>query len=398
MQTPGPQVAGRRRTHVAAVAGGIVALALVAGFAFLLVAPGAPLVGKTARPLIQPTAAARPPAQAPAVQAWSGILMDRRTGAVLWAKDAGRRLQPASCTKIMTALLTLERTRDLSAYIRVPADVRTVSRWNCVGLQPGQHITVYEALRATLVKSANDAAVTLAVYVGGSERRFIALMNARARGLGLTHTHFVNPTGIPAPGHLSSARDLADLARYAMSDARFRPLVDIRSATIHWPPDHAVVVRNHNRLLAYSWADGIKTGATRRSGAVLVASGQMGSVPFIYVSMHQPTRDQEVKDAVAMFSWGTGQYATIPLTRTGDIVTSRPVAGGGRVALLAAGPVSAVVRRGATVTRRFALPAAFPRSPSEGTTVGAVTYASDGLTLGTVELVSSGDPVSPLTP
>ena len=242
----------------------------------------------------------------PKVKARSGIVMVRGSGEVLWTKAPDRELAPASCTKIMTALLVLERVPDLDAYATVP-DIplpQTVG----VDLRPGDRITVREALYALMVKSANDAALTLASYVAGSEKAFTALMNARAADLGLTHTHFVNSRGTPRPGHYSSARDLATLGRFAMNDPMFRELVRTKTAVIRYPPDAAVPVENHNRLLDFPWGDGIKTGATDVSGKVLVGSGKPGPVALIVVTMHEPTRDQEVEDAVALFEWGTAEY------------------------------------------------------------------------------------------
>lgn len=245
-------------------------------------------------------------AAAPVVKARSGILISRTTGDVLWSKSPDRRLPPASCTKIMTALLTLERVEDLDAYATVP-DIPLPQKVG-VGLVPGDRITIREALTALLVKSANDAALTLTAYVAGSESGFVKLMNRRARELGLTHTHFMNSRGAPEDAHYSSARDLADLGRTAMLDPTFRDLVSTKEAVIHYPPDAAVPVENHNRLLDYPWGDGIKTGATDASGKVLVGSGRPGPVALVVVTMHEPTREQEVKDAVALFDWGTAEY------------------------------------------------------------------------------------------
>ena len=242
----------------------------------------------------------------PEVKAWTGILIVRDSGEVLWSKDPDREMAPASCTKIMTALLTLEDVDDLDAMATVP-DIplpQTVG----VDLVPGDRISVREALRALIVKSANDAALTLASYVGGSEKRFVKLMNERAAQLGLTHTSFTNCRGTPEDGHYSSARDLATLGRFAMRDATFRELVRTKTAVIHYPPDAAVPVESHNRLLDYPWGDGIKTGATDISGKVLVGSGKPGPVALIVVTMHEPTREQEVEDAVALFTWGTAEY------------------------------------------------------------------------------------------
>jgi len=242
----------------------------------------------------------------PQVQAWTGILVERGSGRVLWSKDPDRELAPASCTKIMTALLTLEHVKDLEAYATVPRI--PLPQKVGVGLVPGDRITVREALTALLVKSANDAALTLASHVAGNEKKFVELMNQRAGELGLDHTHFMNCRGTPQPGHYSTARDLSALGRFAMHDATFRGIVRMKTAVIHYPPNAAVAVENHNRLLRYPWGDGIKTGATDASGMVLVGSGKPGPVALIVVTMHEPTRDQEVKDAVALFQWGTAEY------------------------------------------------------------------------------------------
>ena len=242
----------------------------------------------------------------PEVKARTGILIVRDSGEVLWSKDPDREMAPASCTKIMTALLTLEIVDDLDAMATVP-DIPLPQNVG-VDLVPGDRISVREALRALMVKSANDAALTLASYIGGGEKRFVKLMNERAAQLGLTHTHFMNCRGTPEDGHYSSARDLATLGRFAMQDATFRELVRTKTAVIRYPPDAAVPVESHNRLLDSPWGDGIKTGATDISGKVLVGSGKPGAVALIVVTMHEPTREQEVEDAVALFTWGTAEY------------------------------------------------------------------------------------------
>ena len=252
----------------------------------------------------QPSATGTAP---PQVQAWTGILIERGSGHVLWSKDPDRELAPASCTKIMTALLTLEHVKDLDAYATVPRI--PLPQKVGVGLVPGDRITVREALTALLVKSANDAALTLASYVG-RQREEVHRADEPARAAAGTHAHPLQEQPRDAGGRplLVGARPgdagpVRHARRHLPRARRAR-----RTAVIHYPPDAAVPVENHNRLLGYPWGDGIKTGATAESGKVLVGSGKPGPVALIVVTMHEPTRDQEVKDAVALFAWGTAEY------------------------------------------------------------------------------------------
>jgi serine-type D-Ala-D-Ala carboxypeptidase (penicillin-binding protein 5/6) len=256
-----------------------------------------------ATPEAAAAATARQDAVPPSVAARSGMVMRRDTGEVLWAKDPDAQLPQASCTKIMTALLVLERFHDLRRYVKAPAGVTALQKV-AIGLRPGDRITIRQALRAMLIKSANDATLTLAVATYGGEKAFVRQMNRRAASLGLKHTHFMNSRGADKTGHYSSARDLAVLGRHVwIKWAAFRSIVGTKTATITWPPSHRVAVATHNRILDFPWGDGIKTGATAKAGKVLVGSGSPQGVPLIVVTMREPTRDQEEKDALALFRW-----------------------------------------------------------------------------------------------
>ena len=344
-------------------------------------------------------------ASAPSVRAASGILIDRHTGKVLWSKSPDLRLAPASCTKIMTALLVLEHYRDLGRYVRAPASVAS-QKGVAIGLRVGDRITLRQALYALMVKSANDAALTLASAVSGNESRFVTLMNRRAAALGLKRTHFVNCRGKPVTGHYMSARDLAKLGRYAMRDARFRDLVGTKTRVISWPPSHAVSVTSHNRLLDYAWGDGIKTGATSESKMVLAGSGKMvlvsgqpDVVRLIVVTMREPTRNQEEADAVALLKWGAALYEKRQIVVAGDVVAELAVSDEAPVGVAAAAGLAAVVRKAAVVTTVFRLPREpLPTRPNVGDLLGTLTYRSDGVVLGTVELLAAAAPAGSPSP
>jgi D-alanyl-D-alanine carboxypeptidase (penicillin-binding protein 5/6) len=357
--------------------------------------PGSPvallvlLLALAASSLAGDEASASAETPAPTVRAASGIVVDRGTGVVLWQKDPHSRRPPASLTKVMTAIVVLERVRDLDSWCTAPPGVGK-HLVNVIGLRPGERITVRQALRATIVKSANDACLTLAHRVAGSEAAFVRLMNAKAASLGLDDTRFRNSRGKPVTGHYMSADDLARLGRYAMSDSRFRDLCRRRTAVIRWP-GHAVRVESRNRLLRYDWANGIKTGATRASGKCLLGSGRFDLRGLIVVTLREPTREQEVRDAVALFKWADALYERRLLASAGDLVTTVPLADGGEVRAVAASPLTRVVRRAAEVQVEVTLLASpLGDVPEPGTRLGTVAFRADGQLLGTVDLVADG--------
>ena len=179
----------------------------------------------------------------------------------------------ASTTKLMTALITLEHVRDLGTVF-TQNDYYPSAADSQIGLVPGERMTVRDLLTALMLPSGDDAAEDLAYNVGhGSIARFVAMMNARARQLGLTATHYSTPSGLDTPGNHSSAVDLDRLAAYDLSHSRaFARIVSLRRAVLR-SGSHVRVVTNRNTLVGeYPWIDGVKTGHTLAAGYVLVAS------------------------------------------------------------------------------------------------------------------------------
>ena len=224
----------------------------------------------------------------PALRARGAIVVDEATGRVLWWRYPHRRLPIASTTKIMTALLALERlnvARPVTVGALVPRTAPTRE-----GLRIGERVPAWKLLNGLLVFSANDSAVALALAVAGSRPGFVALMNERARELGLRHTHFSSPSGVVDRDNLSTPWDLAALARYARRNARFRAIVDTRVARVRWaPPTYAKVYVNRNRLLwTYRGADGVKTGWTTKAQHCLVASAHRNGRRVIAVVLGSP--------------------------------------------------------------------------------------------------------------
>lgn len=211
-------------------------------------------------------------------------------GRTLWSRDADRALPPASLTKIMTALVFIESGKPLDGVVTVSARAQRAGG-SRLGLKAGERMRAGDALAATLLRSANDACLALAEHVAGDKAGFVALMNRRARDLGLARTHFTNPCGHDEAWHRSSARDLMVLAEAAMALPLFAELVktvDLRIATLD---GRRFEVENKNELVGrYPGAIGIKSGFTPRAGKCLVALARRDGVTVLLVVLNGPNR------------------------------------------------------------------------------------------------------------
>ena len=241
----------------------------------------------------------------------SAILVEAESGEVLYSRAARERRAPASLTKVMSAVIVLERAGPADQVVVSPRAPEAGG--HSMGLRPGQRLSVADLLAALMIRSANDAAVALAEHVGRSVAGFAALMNAKARALGMADTHFENPHGLDAPEHYSTAYDLAILTRYAFQSPAFAELVRARQKviTVSTPGSgkrrgrlvaRQRVLRTHNRLLdAFEGADGVKTGFTGEAGRCLVASAQRGGRRLIAVLLNDLRRWD---DAATLLEYG----------------------------------------------------------------------------------------------
>jgi hypothetical protein len=200
----------------------------------------------------------------------SVVVVDGESGAVLYAKNAHARLAQASTTKIMTALVAIERGR-LEDRVTVDVDsgrLYLTTESTVMGLMPGQTVTLETLLYGLMLSSGNDAAIAIAKHIAGSEARFVEMMNEKARSLGLRDTEFKNPHGLDAVGHYSSAYDLAMMSRFGMQNPTFYSL----SMTRHWNADGFDLWNLNKFLASYPGADGVKPGFTDDAGRCLVGS------------------------------------------------------------------------------------------------------------------------------
>lgn len=206
----------------------------------------------------------------PSIKASALYLVDLKSGRVLLEKDATRRLPPASLTKLMTALVAMEAA-SLEQVVRV--DPRALVHRSSLKLHTGEQFLLRDLLTAMLVTSANDACEAIAWHVGGDADRFISMMNERARTLGLKNTHFANACGFDAPGHYSTAADLAKLTEQALQVPAISMMVrtvtrDIASVD----GARQILLRSTNELLLDPDVTGVKTGYTSKAGRCLIAS------------------------------------------------------------------------------------------------------------------------------
>jgi D-alanyl-D-alanine carboxypeptidase (penicillin-binding protein 5/6) len=326
----------------------------------------------------------------PPLTAQSAILIEASTGEVVYQRAAEKRRPIASATKLMTALLTMENAKlgdkvPASDYIAAPIESK-------LSLRPGERLSVADLLRGVMLESANDAAVTLAEYVGGSRMEFVREMNRRARQLKLENTHFSNPIGLDAPGNYSSAHDLARLAVLLRRHSFIRKIANRTSATLE-TGDRPRPIRNRNTLLAKDpHVNGLKTGHTGMAGYVLVGTRTQRSVTLVAVVLGTPSLPARDHDALALLQWGAGRYEHIHPVLEGTIVGTPEIRyrRGATLRLVTQGSVKRTVHAGAKVTvRDVGVPDTVSGPIKRGQRFGYREVLADGKLIAAVPIVSS---------
>lgn len=309
----------------------------------------------------------------------AALLMEKTTGEILFAQNEHEALEPASVTKIMTLLLTMDA---IDSGAMAYDDVVTVSA-NAAGmggsqvfLAEGEKITVEELLKSVCVSSGNDAAVALAEKVSGVTELFVEQMNNRAKGLGMDDTHFVNCTGLTAKGHVTSAYDIALMSRELLTK---HP--DIRRFTTIWTDtirDGTFGLANTNKLIRfYDGATGLKTGYTTSAGYCISATAEREGMELIAVIMKGETADKRNTDAKALLNYGFSTYALVSAAPE-ESLPVLPVSMGGTEQvplMLPEEGVTALVEKGRAnaLTRRIDLPEGLTAPVAAGQPVGTLT-------------------------
>lgn len=259
------------------------------------------------------------------VSAQAAILIDGTFGISLWEQNADARLPMASTTKIMTALTALRHAESDERVTVTPEAVGIEG--SSIYLTAGEKLSLSDLLYALLLQSANDAAVAIAVHIGGSIAGFAELMNAEAERLDLHDTHFVNPHGLDDPEHYTTARELATITKSALEVPLIRQIVGTVKKTIplNGQADARLLV-NHNKLLrTYEGAIGVKTGYTKKSGRCLISAAERDGTCLIAVTLNAP---DDWRDHSAMLDHGFAQYISHSLCSTGNGAGALPVTGG----------------------------------------------------------------------
>lgn len=334
----------------------------------------------------------------------SAILMEPVTGKILYEKNAHEQLRPASVTKIMTILLAMEAVRDGRANL---TDMVTVSA-NAAGyggstilLEEGEQISLENLIKGMCIASGNDAAIAASEYIGGSQEGFVELMNTRAKELGMEDTHFVNPCGLDADGHVTSAHDIAVMSRELITN--FPEILEYTSIWHEMMPHvwrsgtGETDMANTNKLIrSYEGMRGLKTGFTRLAKYSLSAVAERNGLTFIAVIMGAETKDIRSEEICSLLDYGFGKYEMGIMETDGQEAGYVEISGGiiTKVPVTICGNVCCLLSRGESLDAgqletQMNVPEDLKAPIAAGDTVGSIVYLKDGEVIAELPLVST---------
>jgi serine-type D-Ala-D-Ala carboxypeptidase (penicillin-binding protein 5/6) len=332
----------------------------------------------------------------PKINAGAWALEDTETGLYLAGEDPDKRMPIASTTKIIVALIALERGVDLDEEVTISdqAERFVGSVYSNVGLISGERLSVRELLVASLVPSGTDADYALAEHLGGGGGKagvenFVEEMNRKADSMGLKNTHFENPAGLDSPEHYSSARDMAEIARAAMEYPEFRDIVDTEQATISTQSREIEVFNTNDLLYTYGPAIGVKTGTSPEAGPSLVAAAKEGDESYVAVVLDANGDQYRFTAAQKALDFAFADYEREALVREGQVYekVGLPFRREESVGLAAAEDVPALAGPGLEVERRTTTDEPPPEARS-GEDLGTVEVLVDGKSVGSAPLVT----------
>ena len=320
-------------------------------------------------------------------EAKSAILIEETTGRVLYEFNADEKLPMASTTKVMTALLAIERG-NLSDIVTAGPNAFGVPGTSLY-LSLGEQLTLEDMLLGLMLSSGNDAAVAIAEHIGGTAEEFCRMMTERAREIGCRSTVFLTPHGLPMEGHYTTARDLALIAQEAMQNPVFRQIVSTRRASLPWQ-DHGYdrVLVNKNKLLSdYPGALGVKTGYTRAAGRCLVFSAARNGLETVGVVLNCPDWFSE---AERILDLGFADWKMAKVLSKGETVRTVAVTGGleKTVPAVLSADLSAPVKREDWPGLEISLPASVPAGVEAGEKLGEARLLEQDRVILSVPLVA----------
>ncbi|WNQ09347.1 D-alanyl-D-alanine carboxypeptidase family protein [Paenibacillus aurantius] len=287
-----------------------------------------------------------------APNARSSVLIDADTGTVISEKNKDEKLPPASITKVMTMLLIMEALD--SGKLKMDEKVRTSEYAASMGgsqifLEPGEEMTVEDMLKGIAMASGNDASVAMAEKLAGSEEAFVAMMNDKAKELGLKNTHFVNTNGLPVANHYTSAYDIAVMSRELLKHEEITRFTSAYQDYLRKDSEKPFWLVNTNKLVRfYSGADGLKTGYTVEAKYCLTATAKRDNLRVIAVVLGEPDTKTRNAEVTKLFDFAFSQYTNHPIFKTGDTIGSFQVKKGAveSVPLTAKHPYGILMKKG----------------------------------------------------
>ena len=332
----------------------------------------------------------------PALPAKAWLLMDFDSGEVLASANADEPLPPASLTKMMTSYMVEQalhagklKQTDLVS-VSQNAWCRGSSTESCMYLPLNSQATVIDILRGIIIQSGNDASKAIAEHMAGSEEGFAKLMNAEAQRLGMTHTHFVNPTGLPDPAHKSSARDLAVLARAIIHDSvDYYPIYAEREFKYN-----GIKQGNRNALLYTDPSvDGLKTGHTDEAGYCLVTSSKRNGMRLITVILNTSSAQARADQSRVLLGWGFSNFEKVTPIQPNTVVATAKVGFGktDTVAAVLGTPWMLTVPRGLQVQTTVELKPGLEAPVAKDAVIGRVVATSNGKPVGETPLVAQAE-------
>ena len=327
----------------------------------------------------------------------AAILMDNQTGKILYGKNQNKKMYPASTTKIMTAILTLENC-NLEDVVTVSYDVvmSIPDGYSSASLQVGEQLTVEQLLQLLLIHSANDAANSLAEYVGGSVDSFVSMMNTKVHELGLSNTHFTNAYGLHDDNHYTTAQDLAIIMQYCMKNEDFRRIAGSASCTLpatnkygtrKYTSTNELIIPNSSNYYSYLTAG--KTGYTSQAGDCLVSCSYKDNLELICVVLGGKTIDgisTRFSETKELYQYGYRNYSIKTLLHANDIVSQTEVSNGTKetrnLDLLANTSIDALLENSTSTDNipfEINLKETIKAPIEQGDSLGTISYTIDGI-------------------